>query len=191
MTEKKSFRVGVFIDGSNLFWAQRILLNNPELASWKLDHTKLKAHLDNKYSPTFYKYFSTEDVNPTNDTFRERAQREAGFRHYLTKLGYEMITKPLKYIFDHRTGTTKTKGDMDIEIVQSINKSLDDIDMICLVAGDSDYMVAVKDWYLEGKYIQIYSYKHILSRELRDFCYTTPGASFTFLDDIREEVEKL
>lgn len=186
----KTFRTGVFVDGSNLFWAQRILLKNPELPSWKLDHTKLKAHLDKKYSPVLYKYFATEDVRPTNEVFRERAVKEAAFRGYLAHLGYEVITKPLKYITDRRTGKTITKGDMDVEVTQAINKSLNDVDLICAVTGDSDFMAAVKDWYAVGKYIQIYSYRHILSRELRDYCYVTPGCSFTFLDDIRDEVEK-
>ena len=187
---KKTFKTGVFVDGSNLFWAQRILLKNPELPSWKLDHTKLKQHLDKKYSPVLYKYYATVDVKPSNDVFKQRAIGEAKFRGYLTHLGYDVITKPLKYITDRRTGKTKTKGDMDVEVTQGVNKSLADIELICLITGDSDFLAAVQDWYAVGKYIQIYSYKHILSRELRDYCYVTPGCSFTFLDDIRNEVEK-
>lgn len=188
--EKKKFRVGVYFDASNLFWAQRILLKNPELPSWRLDHTRLKKHLDNKYQPEFYKYYATEDVKPSNAVFAQRAAGEARFRGFLSHLGYEVITKPLKYITDHRTGKTITKGDTDVELTQGVNNSLDDVDLVCIVTGDSDFLVAIKDWYAAGKYIQIYSYRHIMASELRDFCYATKGCSFTFLDDIRGEVEK-
>jgi uncharacterized LabA/DUF88 family protein len=186
---KKEFKTGVYIDGSNLFWAQRILLKNPELPSWKLDHTKLKKHLDDKYSPLFFKYYATVDVAPSNDVFAARAAGEARFRGYLGHLGYEVITKPLKYITDRRTGKTITKGDTDVEVTQGVNNTLSDVELICLITGDSDFMVALKDWYAAGKYIQIYSYRHIMASEIRDFCYATPGCSFTFLDDIRDEVE--
>ena len=188
--QKKTFRTGVYIDGSNFFWAQRILLKNPELPSWRLDHTRFKEHLDKKYNPKFYKYYATEDVSPSNDVFAQRAVGEAKFRGYLSRLGYEVITKPLKYIHDRRTGKTITKGDTDVELVQGVNNSLSEVDLICLVTGDSDFMVAIKDWYAAGKYIQIYSYRHILASEIRDYCYVTPGCSFTFLDDIRDEVEQ-
>ena len=187
---KKKFRVAVYIDGSNFFWAQKILLKNPELPSWRLSHEKFKQHLENKYQPQIFKYYATEDVKPSNEVFAARAVKEAKFRQYLTDIGYEVITKPLKYIHDRRTGKTITKGDTDVELVQGVNKSMGDIDLICLVTGDSDYLTAIKDWYADGKYIQIYSYRHILASELRDYCYVTPGCSFTFLDDIRTEVER-
>lgn len=187
---KKNFRTGVYIDGSNLFWAQKILLNDPTLPGWKLDFAKFKAHLDKKYnSPLFYKYYATVDVAPGNDTFKQRALGEAKFQKKLQHLGFEVVAKPLKYIVDRKTGKRTTKGDTDVEVTQGINKTLDQVDMIVLVSGDSDFYAAIQDFYAAGKYIQIYSYRHILAQEIRDYCYVTPGCSFTFFDDIRADVE--
>lgn len=186
----KKFRTGVYIDASNLFWAQQILYRDPKYDAWRLDFAKFKAHLDKKYDkPLFYKYYSTVDTDPSNEKFELRAAGEERFRKRLEHLGFEVIRKPLKYITDGATGKRVTKGDTDVEVTMGIVNTLSDVDMIVLVSGDSDYYAAIQDFYSQGKYIQIYSYKHILAREIRDYCFETPGCSFTFFDTIRDEVE--
>ena len=73
---------GVFIDGSNMFWAQKD-------ACWFLDYDKLKMHLRKAHSPSLFNFYGCVDINPGNRGYSEKAQRQLAFykNHQREKLG--------------------------------------------------------------------------------------------------------
>lgn len=183
---KHHLRAGVFIDGSNTFWALR---NADPEDRWNLDFGKFKKHLQDKYRPIFYNYYGTTDDSPTSEKYERHAIKEKKFHAVLSGKGYSVITKPLKYIRDRATGRITTKGDMDVEMTMGINNALEDIDLVVLVSGDSDYLEVIKQLHAKGKYVRIYAFKHSLAWEIKEFAIKNTRCSYKYIEDLRADLE--
>ena len=167
---------GVFIDGSNMFWAQKD-------AGWFLDYDKLKMHLRKAHSPSLFNFYGCVDINPGNRGYSEKAQRQLAFYKKLDGMGYKVATKPLKYM------ASGTKCDMDVDLVVSVYEYIDDLDTIILFSGDSDYLSAITKFHSLGKQIIIYSFAEYLAWELKDFAIKNPRCRYVELDSLRNELE--
>ena len=128
------------------------------------------------------------DIRPRTHKFKVRAQAEARRYAKLEKMGYEVITKPLKYI-KQKGGTFTTKGDMDIELVMGIMEALDTLDKVILISGDSDYLAPMQLIYGRGKSIHILSFRKLLSWELRTFAEQNDNCDYRVLESIRKHIE--
>src|SRR5512147_3127594 len=117
-------RIGLFIDGSNLYAAARAL-------NFDIDYKRLlelfaaKGHLirafyytalieDQEYSP----------IRPLID--------------WLDYNGYAMVTKPTKEFTD-ASGRRKIKGNMDIELAIDVMEMAEHLDHVVLFSGDGDF----------------------------------------------------
>ena len=117
-------RIGLFIDGSNLYAAARAL-------NFDIDYRRLleifaeKGHLirafyytalieDQEYSP----------IRPLID--------------WLDYNGYTMVTKPTKE-FTNSAGRRKIKGNMDIELAIDVMEMAEHLDHVVLFSGDGDF----------------------------------------------------
>ncbi|MCP5368109.1 MAG: NYN domain-containing protein [Hyphomicrobiales bacterium] len=117
-------KIGLFIDGSNLYAAARAL-------GFDIDYKRLlelfaaKGHLirafyytalleDQEYSP----------IRPLVD--------------WLDYNGYTMVTKPTKEFTD-AAGRRKIKGNMDIELAIDVMEMADHLDHIVIFSGDGDF----------------------------------------------------
>jgi uncharacterized LabA/DUF88 family protein len=117
-------RMGLFIDGSNLYAAARAL-------NLDIDYKRLlevfasKGHLirafyytalveDQEYSP----------IRPLVD--------------WLDYNGYTMVTKPTKEFTDAQ-GRRKIKGNMDIELAIDVMEMAEHLDHIVIFSGDGDF----------------------------------------------------
>lgn len=187
-TRVKAVRSGIFIDGSNLFWASKALEEEGK-ERWSIDYLKLKQYLKGRYSPVFHKYYGCVDVTPSNAIFQARALGAEKFHKKLGGFGYDVILKPLKYIRDKKTGEINTKGDMDVSISIDIKNSLNDLDNLILFSGDSDFLPVVEDAHQQGKYVRIYSYEHTLAWELKEFAIKNARCNYMLLDDLRNQLE--
>lgn len=156
---------------------------------WSIDFAKLKTHLEGEYQPLFLKYYGTQDTQPRSPKFKAKARVEARIYAKLAKLGYEVITKPLKYI-NHANGRITTKGDMDVEITMGIMDNLDSLDTIVLVSGDSDYLNLVNRAHEMGKRIVIVSFDKLLSWELRAFAEDNERCRYIKIESIRQDIER-
>lgn len=185
MSYDKSLRCGVFIDGSNVFWGS---INMEPENRWFVDYKKFKKLLKSQYRPQFYKYFGAVDTAPKSREFVRKAKRQAKMYAKLDGLGYDVITKPLKYI-KKEDGTYTTKGDMDVELSMAVMGSVNDLDTVVLVGGDCDYDVLVQSLHSQGKYIRIYSFDDLLSWELRTFAIKNTRCSFKTLDTLKDKIE--
>lgn len=122
-------RIGLFIDGSNLYAAAKAL-------SFDIDYKRLlelfaaKGHLirafyytalieDQEYSP----------IRPLID--------------WLDYNGYTVVTKATKEFID-ASGRRKVKGNMDIELAVDAMELAEHVDQIVLFSGDGDFRSLVE-----------------------------------------------
>ena len=135
-------RVGLFIDGANLYAAARAL-------NFDIDYRRLlevfaqKGHLirafyytalveDQEYSP----------IRPLVD--------------WLDYNGYTMVTKPTKEFTD-AFGRRKIKGNMDIELAIDVMEMGPYLDHIVLFSGDGDFRRLVEAVQHKGKRVTVVS----------------------------------
>ena len=135
-------RIGLFIDGSNLYAAARAL-------RFDIDYKRLlelfatKGHLirafyytalveDQEYSP----------IRPLVD--------------WLDYNGYTMVTKPTKEFTDS-TGRRKVKGNMDIELAIDVMEMAATLDHIVLFSGDGDFRRLVEAVQHKGLRVSVVS----------------------------------
>ena len=120
----KTERIGLFIDGSNLYAAARAL-------EFDIDYKRL-LKVFNKTGilvRAFYYTAMIEDhdyspIRPLVD--------------WLDYNGYTMVTKPTKEFTDS-SGRRKIKGNMDIELAVDVMDLADRLDHVVIFSGDGDF----------------------------------------------------
>ena len=120
----KDEKLGLFIDGSNLYAAARAL-------GFDIDYKKLldlfagSGHLIRAYYYTAL--VEDQDYSPIRPLV-----------DWLDYNGYTMVTKPTKEFTDSQ-GRRKIKGDMDIELAIDVMEIAPHLDHIVLFSGDGDF----------------------------------------------------
>ena len=162
------FKIGVFVDNSNLYHAQKD-------AGWWIDWKKLKTFLQKRLNISFYNFYIALPDRSDADYKSTKA-----FVSQLKKFSV-IKTKPMKYI-KTQAGVLR-KGDMDVEIVLDVVRNIKKLDVIMVVTGDSDYL-ELKNWVLKDqkKKIIFVALENNIAWELRQ-CW------HIYLNRIREEVE--
>jgi len=156
MTPKKEVnknkkRIGVFIDGSNIWHCQK-------KNKWRIDFHKLKWF--------FYERGDVKDIY----YFTPEAPHIKKFLSTLDKIGYVVIKKPLKQIKLRQKGKPvnfKYKGNLDMEMGLMMATNLDKYDEYIIMSGDSDFEVVVKLLKTNGKNIIVICNRDVLSIEMR------------------------
>lgn len=176
----------MFIDASNMWWAVRRM---PENTRWYIDYRKFKDYLQQRYNPVFYRFYTVVNEQPQTEQHARIEVGKARFHRRLGNIGYSVITKPLKHI-KAEDGSYQTKGDMDVEICLDVMGALEEIDMVILCSGDSDYLRLVQQCHAADKHISIFSFKRQFAWELRQFTTRRPRCGYTLMDDIRDEISR-
>lgn len=137
-----SERIGVFIDGSNLYAAARSL-------GFDIDYKKLLELFAKKgrLIRAFYYTALIEDqeyspIRPLVD--------------WLDYNGYTMVTKPTKEFTD-ATGRRKIKGNMDIELAIDVMEMAQYLDHVVLFSGDGDFRRLVEAVQRKGVRVSVVS----------------------------------
>ncbi len=135
-------RIGLFIDGSNLYAAARAL-------SFDIDYKRLLELFASQGTliRAFYYTALLEDqeyspIRPLVD--------------WLDYNGYTMVTKPTKEFTD-TTGRRKIKGNMDIELAIDAMEMADHLDHIAIFSGDGDFRRLVEAIQNKGVRVTIVS----------------------------------
>ena len=135
-------RVGLFIDGSNLYAAARAL-------GFDIDYKKLLDLFASKgrLIRAFYYTALVEDqeyspIRPLID--------------WLDYNGYTMVTKPTKEFTD-ATGRRKIKGNMDIELAIDVMEMAQYLDHVVLFSGDGDFRRLVEAIQRKGVRVTVVS----------------------------------
>ena len=135
-------RVGVFIDGANLYATARAL-------GFDIDYKRLLELFGSSCNliRAFYYTALVEDqeyspIRPLVD--------------WLDYNGYTMVTKPTKEFTD-ATGRRKVKGNMDIELAIDMLEMADRLDHIVLFSGDGDFRRLVEAVQRKGVRVSVCS----------------------------------
>lgn len=165
-------KVAVFVDGANYFYMQKKL-------GWNVDAKKLLEFCAEKYGDVedAYYYIGT-DAPP-------EAQQQA-YLNVLANIGYSLITKPIKTIYDPENGESKQKANLDVEIVLDMFNTIDNYDIAILVSGDGDFERALQMLKARGKKFKVLSTGGMVAKEIRQVC----GMHYIDFQDIKDEVER-
>ncbi len=135
-------RIGLFIDGSNLYAAARAL-------GFDIDYKRLLQVFASKgrLVRAFYYTALVEDqeyspIRPLVD--------------WLDYNGYTMVTKPTKEFTD-ATGRRKIKGNMDIELAIDVMEMAEHLDHVVLFSGDGDFRRLVEAVQRKGLRVTVVS----------------------------------
>ena len=146
-------RTGVFVDNSNIFYAQK-------KSGWKVDFQKLKDSLSLSLDLKFIKYYAAIpaewDVShkPTLKYFEK------------IKNTVSLKTKQIKYIYAGKKVVGK-KGDLDLELALDVVRDLDKLDIVIVMSGDSDYL-ELKNFVMENnKKIIFLGFDETMAWEIR------------------------
>ncbi len=162
--------LGLFVDGANLFYAQRKL-------GWHIDYRRLYEYLSQDYH-VYNAYYYTSVPLPVDASLE-------GFLRALTAMGYTVRRKALKEIVDQETGQTFRKANLDIELVIDVFNTADLYDVAILCTGDGDFERAVELLRSRGKRVI-----GVGSREMAAYDLINAVDRYIFLEDLREFVGK-
>jgi uncharacterized LabA/DUF88 family protein len=135
-------RIGLFIDGSNLYAAARAL-------SFDIDYKRLldlfaaKGHLIRAFYYTAL--VEDQDYSPIRPLI-----------DWLDYNGYAMVTKPTKEFTD-ASGRRKIKGNMDIELAIDVMEMAEHLDHVVLFSGDGDFRRLVEAVQRKGVRVTVVS----------------------------------
>jgi uncharacterized LabA/DUF88 family protein len=146
----KTHGVIVFIEGSNIYFAQK------KMGKW-LDWVKVKKFLEGEYNVLEFRYYVG---------IRENDQKMKRFLRKLKKIGFKVKTKPVKLIIDEE-GRKLEKANFDVEMTGDILEYKKDFDILVLFSGDSDFAYLVKLLHKKNKKVFVYSSRRTLSWELK------------------------
>lgn len=117
-------RIGLFIDGSNLYAAARAL-------DFDIDYKRLLEHFAAKGHLVRAFYYTALMDDAEYSPLRPLVD-------WLDYNGYTMVTKPTKEFTDS-AGRRKIKGNMDIELAIDVMEMAENLDHVVLFSGDGDF----------------------------------------------------
>lgn len=165
-------KVGIYIDDSNLY-------KRGKATGWMTDYKKLYkwvAELNIVVRARIY--MGTPKYEPAKSINEALAK-------YFIKIGYTVTTKDLKKLRDTTNPLGyRNKCNFDVEMHDEIMSDLQDLDIIYIISGDSDF-VRTKDNILKNqKRIKFIAYENNCAWEIRTASW------FISLDSIRAEIER-
>lgn len=166
-------RISVFLDGANFFFMQK------EKLHWFADPKRLLDYISTKGEIVESFYYIGQDAPPES--------RQQAFLDALPNMGFSLVTKQIKTIFDTKTGTSKRKANLDIEIVLDMFNTIEHYDMAVLISGDGDFERALTLLRARGKKLLVIATEGYIARELKNVV----GRHYVDLKDIKTEIEKL
>lgn len=140
----------VFIDGSNIYFAQK------KMGKW-LDWVKVKRFLEEKYNVLEIKYYVG---------IRPRDEKMKRFLRKLKQIGFQVITKPVKILTDEH-GHQLEKANFDVEITGDVLKNLYKIDSVILFSGDSDFVYLIELVHENKKKFFVFSSSRTIAWDLK------------------------
>ena len=166
-------RVSVFVDGANMYYAQKKL-------GWYIDFRKVLNH------------FGKEDGNLISEAYyytgadMQTKGRDGAFHEYLNFSGYTVRTKAIKQMIDDATGEIVEKANLDIELVIDMFNTITLFDTCILMSGDGDFERALEAVRARGKRIVAVAHPEMTARELRNVV----GGSFLDIRDLERHIAR-
>lgn len=165
-------KVKVYIDGANMFYAQKHL-------GWNLDWGKIKDLLEKDKEIVEWRYYVA---------VKEGDEKMLGYLRYLNAIGFSAITKPLKKIKISVVSEEIRyiyKANFDVEITADILLEKSKLDEIIMFSGDSDFEYLVKRLKDLGRKVRVYSSRKTISWELK-----LAASAVAYLEDLKDKVKR-
>ncbi|RJF73689.1 NYN domain-containing protein [Deinococcus cavernae] len=162
-------RIGLFIDGANVYAAAKRL-------GWNFDHRKILEHFAG-YGALYNAFYYTAIPLPMDD-------KQKRFIDALTYMGYTVRTRPLRETADEN-GDTSRRASLDIELVTDLLSTEGRYDVAVLLTGDGDFERPVEVLRARGKRIVVACIPEMTSYELRN-----AADEYVDFKDIRASVER-
>ncbi|MCP5081740.1 MAG: NYN domain-containing protein [Alphaproteobacteria bacterium] len=135
-------RVGLFIDGANLYATARSL-------NFDIDYRKLLDYFRGQAKLIRANYYTAMMEDADYSPIRPLVD-------WLDYNGFSVVTKPTKEFTDS-AGRRKIKGNMDIEIAVDIMELASELDHVVLFSGDGDFRRLVEAIQRKGLRVTVVS----------------------------------
>lgn len=172
MAEQREIKTALFVDGVNMFYAQKKL-------GWHLDYKRILHYFVPNPEHLYNAFYYTGVQNPTEP-------KEENFLNALTMMGYTVRRKRVKVIFDLDSGEEIRKANLDTEMVVDMFNTVDNYARAIVFSGDSDFERALELLRTKGKEIIVVSTRGMVAIEL-----INSADRYYDLQYLREEFEKL
>ena len=144
---RDSDRIGIFIDGANLFYAAAHL-------GIEIDYVSLLQNLTNGRRLLRAYYYT--GVDPVNE-------KQQGFLLWMRRHGYRVVTKDLVQFPDG-----SRKANLLVEIAVDMIRLAEHCDTIILLSGDGELAYALNNLSYRGVQIEVVSLRVMTSERLID-----------------------
>lgn len=151
MEQRRSVRLGIFIDGPNHSEAL-------STAGLSMNYGGFLMKLRREFDLVSARYYSGISESAEHSGVRE-------FLEVLSKNGYIPVTKPVKVQADG-----SFKGNLDVEIAVDMVTMAPRLDKVMLFSGDGDFTYLVDTVQRLGIHVTVCTHKPFLSAELRRQC---------------------
>lgn len=135
-------RVGLFIDGANLYASTKSL-------GFDIDFKRLLTLFQGKALLVRANYYTAVLEDTEFASIRPLLD-------WLDYNGYTLVTKPAKEFVDD-SGRRRVKGNMDVELTVDVMSLAATLDHIVLVSGDGDFCALVAAVQNQGKRVSVVS----------------------------------
>ena len=142
MTFYPNERLGLFIDGANLYSAAKSL-------DFDIDYKKLLEEFRKRGRLVRANYYTALLENEEYSPIRPLID-------WLDYNGFRVVTKPAKEYSDD-TGRRRVKGDMDVEVTVDLLESSSYLDHVVLFSGDGDFRKVVEAVQRRGVRVSVVS----------------------------------
>jgi len=159
-------RIAIFIDGSNILYTLKNL-------GWYIDWIKVRDYYAKKHNLVSANFYRAYHIPPTDE--------EKGFSKFMATSGFALVEKQLKEIYDHKTGKTHFKGNLDIELVVDVMATSHLFDIMVLFSGDGDFVPMIRSLKSKGKIVKVVSSQGSSAIELLQVV----GMDYDDLNDLR------
>lgn len=165
----KDKKVGVFCDNANLYHSYLKY-------EWRVDFGKFKEFISQHCNLQFTNYYLV--IPAKNDIVYHGTQR------FLNKIKLFVTIKSKDLKYTPVGGQVIKKGNMDVEIVLDVVRTIDNLDVVIIMSGDSDFLelknYVIKD---KNKNIIFWAFEKNMAWELK-YCW------HLYLNDYKEEFLK-
>lgn len=122
-------RIGIFIDGSNLYWSAKAL-------GFRVDFDKVLKYYKNQGEVVGAFYFTALPPKDVHSDLRKMID-------YVSYNGWNVVQKGTKR-YTNPDGQDKLKGNMDVEIAVHVGETAPFITNLVLFSGDGDFRVLLE-----------------------------------------------
>jgi len=160
-------RVGLFVDGNNVF-------NSQKRVGWQVDAKRIVKWVTNAEGDVCPAYWYMGLPKETDNS--------EGFRSLLVSLGFRVVTKLVK---NYGSSGQGQKANMDVELTSDALMSIEKYDTFVIFSGDNDFSYLIDILNARGKRTVVVSCAGIAGLVIRNACDT-----YIEYEDIKEHIYK-